>query len=355
LDSDAGSLTVGQAPSPGAQLAANQALTYHFAVSYIISGLHLGNRMEQPGFRLADGANSNFVINLAESFTNETPETLTISVERFIFQSPGQSDPVTPFIVRVNPGVYNFSLLAIGDPKTSYADGINNLPFSAGPATITIAPGETIAPGFVDTLPDGTPGTQGGAVNFIDPAEVPDGGDLVFYRYDDQHRGATLELGQAPVVPFRYAAGEPFRREYLFAITLGFGGKDDEDEDGLKDSWELAFVSDLAALSANRDSDGDGMSDVHESEAGTDPTDPTHVMKTLVVRPDPAGATATIQTVPGRSYQVRVSGDLLSWSDAGVFKAADWPAGETPILIPSVSLPPEAAQRLFIRINPAAR
>jgi hypothetical protein len=192
-------------------------------------------------------------------------------------------------------------------------------------------------------------------VSFIYSADVPGESDLIFYRYDDQHRGATLELGQTPVVPFRYSAGEPFRREYLFAVTLGFGGKDDEDEDGLKDSWELAFAQNLSKLSSNRDSDGDGMSDLDEYQAGTDPADSTSVMKTLVLRPDPAGAAATIQTVPGRSYQVKVSGDLLSWSDAGVFKAADWPSGETPILIPSVSLPPEASQRLFIRVGPTPR
>jgi hypothetical protein len=302
-----------------------------------------------------DGANSNFVVNLAESFTNQTAGTLTISVDRFIFRSPGKTDPVTPFIVRVNPGTYDFTLLAIGDAQTNYTSGINNLPFSFAPANISVAPGETIAPGFVDTLPDGTPGSQAGAVNFIYSADVPDGGDLIFYRYDDQHRGATLDLGQPPVVPFRYAAGEPFHREYLFAVTLGFGGKEDEDEDGLKDSWELAFTTDISGLSANRDSDGDGMSDLDEYQAGTDPTDRTSVMKTLVVRPDPAGATATIRTVPGRSYQVRVSGDLLSWSDAGVFKAENWPAVETPILIPSISLPPEADQRLFIRVGPAPR
>ncbi len=244
-------------------------------------------------------------------------------------------------------------MLAIGTPQTNYVIGDNNLPFSGAPALISVAPGETIAPGFTDNIPDGTPGTQNGAVSFIYSEDVPDGGDLVTYVYDVENRGVTLELGQAPVVPFRYSPGNPFRREYLFSVTLGFGGKEDEDGDGLKDSWKLAFAPGLGALSATLDSDGDGTTDFNEFQAGTDPTDPTSLIRTLLASPHPTGASATIQTVPGRSYRVRVSSDLAVWSDAGVFKAADWPAAQTPILLPSTSLPPDAAQRLFIQIAPA--
>ena len=351
-DNHAGSVILGQAPGSGNSLVPNQARTYHFAVSYIISSLYLGNRLEQPGYRLVDGANSNFVINQTESFTNRTSGTLNISVDRFRFHAGRVTDPVTPFIVRLN-GPGDFTLLAIGDPQTAYVLGDNDLPFSGAPAIIAVAPGETIAPGFVDNRPDGTPGTANGAVSFIYDEDVPDGGDFITYRYDVANSGATLELGQAPVVPFPYTVGSVFQREYLFGITLGFGGKEDEDGDGLKDSWELAFTPTIHQLSANLDSDSDGVTDLNEYQAGTNPTDRTSVMKTLRVGPDPAGAAATIQTVPGRSYQIRVSSDLGAWTDAGVFKAADWPATETPILIPAVSLPPAANQRLFIQVAPS--
>ena len=238
-ESDAGSVALGLAPNAGTNLIASQARDYHFAVSYIISSLQLGNRLEQPGYLIQDGANSNFAINLAESFTNSGSTTLTISVDRFRFHAGRVTDPLTPFIVRINsPG--NFTLLAIGDPQTSYVVGNNDLPFSAAPAIIAVAPGETIAPGFVDSRPDGTPGAGNGAVSFIYPPDVPGGADRIFYRYDDEHRGATLELGQAPVVPFRYPLDPDFQREYLFSITLGFGGKEDEDGDGLKESGALA-------------------------------------------------------------------------------------------------------------------
>jgi hypothetical protein len=347
LDGDAGSLTLGSAPVPGTNLIADQARGYQFAVTYNLSSLQLGNSLDLPGYRLVDGANSNFVVNQTESFTNRTAGNLTVSVDRFRFHASQVTDPVTPFVVRIN-GPGDFTVLAIGDARPVYSVGNNDVPFSGAPATIVIAPGETIAPGFVDNLPDGSPGTQAGAVSFID------GGDSIFYRYDTEDRGAILELGQPPVVPFRYPLGSVFQRDYLFAITLGFGGKEDEDGDGLKDSWELAFAPGLNPLSATRDSDGDGTSDLAEYQAGTSPTDRTSVMKTLNLAPAPAGASALIQTVPGRDYQVRVSGDLGSWTDVGIFKAADWPATETSILIPAANLPAGAGQRLFIQIGPSS-
>ena len=352
-DASAGSVALGLAPNPGANLVASQTRDYHFAVSYIVSSLQLGNNLDQPGYHLVDGANSNFVINQTESFTNRTAGSLTVSVDRFRFNAGRISDPVTPFIVRINsPG--NFTLLAIGDARTTYALGNNDLPFSAAPATIVIAPGETIAPGFVDNKPDGTLGTQPGVVSFIYSADTLNGGDFITYRYDTEDRGAILELGQAPVVPFRYSVGEVFQRDYLFSVTLGFGGKEDEDGDGLKDSWELAYAPGLNQLSAALDSDGDGTSDLAEYQAGTSPKDRTSVMKTLKLAPAAAGASALIQTVPGRDYQVRVSSDLGSWQDVGIFKAADWPATETSILIPAANLPAGAGQRLFIQIGPSS-
>jgi len=352
LDTDTGSLAIGQPPVPGTQLATSQPRTYHFSVSYIVASLELGNNLDQTGFKLVDGASSNFVVNHTESFTNPTAQSLTVSVDRFRFHASRVSDPLTPFVVRINsPG--NFTLLAIGNPQENYVLGENDLPFSGASTTIVIAPGETIAPGFVDNRPDGTPGTQDGAVSFIYGPETSDGGDLVTYLYDIDHRASTLELGQAPSVPFRYAGGVGFRREYLFSVTLGFGGKEDEDADGLKDSWELAFSNILSDLSATHDSDGDGMSDLAEYQAGTDPTDSTNVMRTLDIAPGTTGASALIQTVPGRSYQVLLSSDLASWSDAGVFKAANWPASETSILLPASTLPPGGGQKLFIRIAPS--
>ena len=347
LDSNAGSLTLGSAPVPGTNLITHHARDYHFAFTYIVSALQMGNNLDQAGYKQPDGGKSNFVINQAEAFTNQGTGTLTVSVDRFRFHASQVTDPVTPFVVRIN-GPGDFTVLAIGDARPVYSVGNNDVPFSGAPATIVVAPGETIAPGFVDNLPDGSPGTQAGAVSFIH------GGDSIFYRYDTEDRGAILELGQPPVVPFRYPLGSVFQRDYLFAITLGFGGKEDEDGDGLKDSWELAFAPGLNPLSATRDSDGDGTSDLGEYQAGTSPTDRTSVMKTLNLAPAPAGASALIQTVPGRDYQVRVSGDLGSWTDVGIFKAADWPATETSILIPAANLPAGAGQRLFIQIGPSS-
>ena len=351
LDSNAGSLTLGSAPVPGTNLITHHARDYHFAFTYIVSALQMGNNLDQAGYKQPDGGKSNFVINQAEAFTNQGTGTLTVSVDRFHFHASQVTDPLTPFVVRIN-GPGDFTVLAIGDARPVYSVGNNDVPFSGAPATIVVAPGETIAPGFVDNLPDGSPGTQAGAVSFIH------GGDSIFYRYDSEDRGAILELGQAPVVPFRYPApylpGALFQRDYLFSITLGFGGKDDEDGDGLKDSWELAFAPGLNQLSATLDSDNDGMNDLAEYQAGTSPTDRTSVMKTLNLTPGPAGASALIQTVPGRDYQVRASSDLGSWKDVGIFKAADWPATETSVLIPAADLPAGAERRLFIQIGPSS-
>ena len=48
----------------------------------------------------------------------------------------------------------------------------------------------------------------------------------------------------------------------------------DLDSDGLLDSWELAQFGDITSNSSDSDPDGDGLSNIGEFQAGTNPTAP---------------------------------------------------------------------------------
>jgi hypothetical protein len=48
----------------------------------------------------------------------------------------------------------------------------------------------------------------------------------------------------------------------------------DSDSDGLPDAWELSYFGDLSQ-GPDDQGDGDGFTNIHEYELGTDPTDPT--------------------------------------------------------------------------------
>ena len=94
----------------------------------------------------------------------------------------------------------------------------------------------------------------------------------------------------------------------------------DLDNDGLDDVGEALAGTDPR----NPDSDGDGALDGSEVNAGTDPLDLLSVFKlTQVTR---AGDTtrASWSSVPGRSYTLQVSPDLTekSWVDVGTVEAS---------------------------------
>jgi len=344
-DADAGSVTLGAMPDHGTQLVTTLHRNYRFSISYTIVAYEMGNGLNlQPGFGV-DGANSNFVINKTDTFTNSTGEPLTVSVERFRFHTSRITDPVTPFIVKMN-GNNSFTVLAIGASRASYALGDNDFPFSATPLQLTLAPGDKIAPGFMDSYPDGTGGTRNGAVSY-----EYEGTDVNYYSYSETNTASSITVGQAPATT-GYLLPNLFR-DYYFSISLGFGGKEDEDDDSLPDRWELAYASGLSGLSGTADTDGDGMSDLAEHQAGTDPTDATSRLMALGLTKGAGSVTAAVKTIPGRSYTIDVSADLQSWTDAGTWKAASWPATTTHVVIPQASLPPGAATKLFVRVAPA--
>ncbi|WP_367870354.1 ThuA domain-containing protein [Luteolibacter sp. Populi] len=341
-DADAGSLTLGQMPDHGTELHTTLNRNYQFAISYVISGYEMGNGLRVQSGAGPDGANSNLVINETDTFTNTTAEPMTVTVDDFRFHAGRVTDPVTPFLVKVNAD-NNFTVLAVGTTRTSYVLGNNTFPFSGGAVRVTLAPGEKIAPGFTDSFPDGTGGTGQGVVTF------KDGGDQIYYSYDTTNVGSIVTAGQAPV-PKGYQHTN-LTRNYYFSISLGFGGKEDEDADGLPDRWELAYFSTLGGLSGTADTDGDGTSDAEEHKAGTDPTDPGSVLMGLGLTKNATHVTATLKTVPGRYYTMEVSADLLTWLPAGSFKAASWPATVTQVAVPLSGLPAEASANFFARFS----
>ena len=345
-DNHNGSVTVGLAPVAGNTTVTNQLRDYDFGVSYLLTEYQAGNGLQvAPGYSV-DGANSNFVINETDVFTNNTANPMTVTVERFRFHASRQGDPVTPFLVRVNAD-NDFTVLAIGTTRTTYALGDNDFPFAAGQIRLIIAPGETVAPGFVDANADGSGGTGPGVVSY-----EYFGSDEIYYCYDVINVASGIALGEAPV--YKGYPLDDLTRNYYFSVSLGFGGKEDEDADGLPDKWELAYAASLTTLSGIADSDKDGTTDAAELEAGTDPTDASSVLLALGLTPGPGGTTAvaTVKTIPGRFYKIEASTTLQSWTVAGTWKAASWPATSTDFSIPQNLLPPGSGQKLFVRVSP---
>lgn len=106
------------------------------------------------------------------------------------------------------------------------------------------------------------------------------------------------------------------------AVTFGAArplDPGDADGDGLNNSWEKALGT---ADRPTSDYDEDGMSDLHEMLAGTDPTDAASLLEFQAVRSgaglmlpaefDPLGQCLRIRwaAVPGRSYQLEAASRL---------------------------------------------
>ncbi|MBK1832989.1 ThuA domain-containing protein [Roseibacillus ishigakijimensis] len=310
----------------------------------------LGNPIDQSD--RVDTWHSNMVINESDTFTNDTLHDLEITLEGFLFHAAQVTDPLTPFIVRVN-GDNDFTVLAVGTSRNGYSPGENNVSFAVGGASLILAPGETIAPGFLDARADGSGGSQPGAIAYSSGTDLD---EIHYSGGPGNHQSGTVTVGQSP--QFGDSIYTSFGRDYYFAITFSTDAESvdpDSDGDGLPDAWELAFTTDLQDLGTGRDRDQDGLADESERAFGTDPLDANSRVVVSECRPGEGETVwATFQSVPGRSYRVWVSVDLTDWQDQGVLKAADWPVTETAFEMPLETLPAEAPARLFLRLSPEA-
>jgi hypothetical protein len=85
----------------------------------------------------------------------------------------------------------------------------------------------------------------------------------------------------------------------------------DADGDGLADAWEMHY---FGALSANPDDDpdGDGLNNLREFRAGTNPTDAQSLFELVEISSVANGISIRWSSQPGRSYRVRRSSTLLA-------------------------------------------
>jgi hypothetical protein len=98
----------------------------------------------------------------------------------------------------------------------------------------------------------------------------------------------------------------------------------DTDRDGISDAWEREHFGNLSSAKSTSDKDGDGVTDLNEFIAGTNPTDRNEFLKVLhfdALLPINQ-AVIEFSSKPSTYYRVDSSVDLVNWSQGPVERGA---------------------------------
>lgn len=135
---------------------------------------------------------------------------------------------------------------------------------------------------------------------------------MVTYSYDDAGRliGAFYEGGKT--ITYVYDANGNLLRETRTAFV-------DSDSDGMDDTWETSNFGNTSR-NGTADFDGDGMSDLQEFMAGTDPKNAQSLLRIVQI-----GSTQNVSfsvqwsSVAGKYYRVQYNDTLLpsGWKNLG--------------------------------------
>jgi hypothetical protein len=114
------------------------------------------------------------------------------------------------------------------------------------------------------------------------------------------------------------------RVQDVFADALSPWGTTDSDGDGIPDAWMMHYFGHPTGLAsdsslAQDDADGDGLSNLAEFLAGTDPTNPESALRAQISVQVSASKSVTLNwpTVPGKNYRTQFKNNLsdASWLD----------------------------------------
>jgi len=142
--------------------------------------------------------------------------------------------------------------------------------------------------------------------------------------------------------------GTPARLE----IDVTLVGDEDKDNDGLPDDWERFYFGDTTQ-GANDDPDGDGVSNLSEYRAGTDPKVKSSVLSVTAYRREDGAAVLRFPVAPSQSIVVEQSADLNQWTPATgrlVYRAggvAEW-IEQDPTVPPGI--PPQRFHRVRVTL-----
>ena len=147
-----------------------------------------------------------------------------------------------------------------------------------------------------------------------------DSGNIIHdFEYDTVEPWPVTPAGEGPSLEVIDTEGDyndpaNWRASAVAGGTPGAGVLLDSDGDGLNDTDEALAGTDPL----NPDTDSDGSLDGAEAEAGTDPLDGTSLFRItrLVKDPITGFVTVTWSSVPGRSYALEYSSDMINWQEA---------------------------------------
>lgn len=167
---------------------------------------------------VVDSWSAVLVVNENDAYTNTSGVPQTIAVTEFNLHAGAARGRVTPFVVRVNAD-NDFTVLAVGRTRVAAIDypapGVRSLPFAEVAPSLTLNPGETIAPGFTDANPDGT--ENGGSV-----ISFGDGGDEIWLTGGPSPANAgQVNSGSAPMEGA--TTHTTLTRQYAFNIRFSIG------------------------------------------------------------------------------------------------------------------------------------
>ena len=148
------------------------------------------------------------------------------------------------------------------------------------------------------------------------------GSDTPEITTSNMHTFNGLNAGSEHTVELAYVLPDGTRSPKSEPSVVRTWGRD-ENFDQLPDDWQRNFfgISSIDWPAAAADSDGDGVSNMDELLAGTDPTDAASALRTEVVNTD-SGIHLKWNAQPGAVYQVQVTTEFSSWFDAGAPRLA---------------------------------